>query len=229
MVLIPSVHPRSPSLGSWIRRFEALKAVHVLDCIEAYRPTVYPLDPAKTLLPMTRLRSRGDLFQLVDDLLRDVVPVLTDRLDYTQAEAYRLVTMVCELCQNIFSHPDERIPPEGYVTLQADDAGLKLAVMNAGSGIADRLESRLSPADGKQVTYLGCQEGVSSGDRGGLGLSRTVQLVRQAGGCLYIHSGRDRITLGSQRAWIARGGNLSSRSFLWGTQIGIILPKKTKG
>jgi|GEM_PF-3169270 anti-sigma regulatory factor (Ser/Thr protein kinase) len=228
MVLLPLVHPRSRPLGSWIRRFEALKAVHVTGCIEAYRPTVYPLDPANSLLPVTRLRTRTDLFKLVDDLLRDVVPLLTERLDYTRVEAYRLVTMVCELCQNIFSHPDEQIAPEGYVTLQADSAGLKFAVMNAGPGIADQLESRLSSIDGRQAIYLACREGVSSEDSGGLGLSRTVQLVQQAGGCLYIHSGRDRVIFDSQRAWISQGGNLSSRSFLWGTQIGIILPKKTR-
>ena len=201
----------------------------MIGCIAAYRPAVYPLDPANTLLPVTRLRNRTDLFQLIDDLLRDVVPLLTDRLDYTRVEAYRLITMVCELCQNIFSHPDEQIAPEGYVTLQADDAGLKFAVMNVGSGIADRLESRLSSTDDRQAIYLAFRGGVSSEDSGGLGLSRTVQLVRQAGGCLYIHSGRDRVIFDSQRGWISREGNLSSRSFLWGTQIGIILPKKTRG
>jgi anti-sigma regulatory factor (Ser/Thr protein kinase) len=220
MVLAPSMHTRSRSLGSWLRRFEALKAVHVVDCIAAYRPAVYPLDPANMLLPVTRLRNRTDLFKLVDGLLRDVVPLLTDGLDYTRVEAYRLVTIVCELCQNIFSHQDEQIIPEGYVTLQADDAGLKFAVMNAGSRI-DRLESQFSSVDGRQAIY--------PEESRGLGLSQTVRLVRQAGGCLYIHSGKDRIIFDSQRAWVSRGGNLSSRSFLWGTQIGIILPKKTRG
>ena len=221
MILAPSMHTRSRSLGSWLRRFEALKAVHVTDCIAAYRPAVYPLNPANTLLPVTRLRNRTDLFKLVDGLLRDVVPLLTDGLDYTRVEAYRLVTMVCELCQNIFSHPDEQIVPEGYVTLQADDDGLKLAVMNPGSKISDRLESQFSSVDGRQAVY--------PEESRGLGLSQTVRLVRQAGGCLYIHSGRDRIIFDSQRVWISRGGDLSSCSFLWGTQIGIILPKKTRG
>ena len=227
--MVSSVHLRSRSLGSWISRFEALKAVHVIGCIAAYRPATYLLNPSNTLLPVTRLRTRTDLFKLIDALLRNAVPLLTDRLNYTQIEAYRLVTMVCELCQNIFSHPDEQIAPEGYVTLQADDAGLKFAVMNAGSGIADRLDSRLSSIDARQAVYLACREGVSSADSGGLGLSQTVQLVQQAGGCLYIHSGRDRVIFDSQKAWVSWGGDLSSGSFLWGTQIGIILPKKTRG
>lgn len=116
--------------------------------------------------------------------------------------------------------------PDGYVAMQVDDQGLKFMAMNLGPGIATRLQEKFPALDDWQALCKACQVGVTSKGSGGLGLHQVAQFVQQTGGYLYLRSGEAGAVFGPEGKWEREASQVDS--YLWGTQIGIELPRKEK-
>ena len=218
-----SIVDENALLRGWMHQFKFLETVQIVESVGAYRPPTYQVRPDPSHLPLTRLVRREDIFAIVAAVER----VLVGRLDYNAAEIQCIVTIVSELCQNIYRHRDADLPANGYATMQVDDGGLKFMAINLGPGIPTHLRDHFPNTSDWQVIRRACDAGVTSKDSGGLGLYRVAQLVQQAGGQMRIRSGDAGAVLDAEGKWAraARDG----RNYLWGAQIGIEIPKIKHG
>ena len=204
---------------SWMDRFGFLQTVKIVHTPQDYRPDRYHLQPDPGCLPLTRLANRDDIFTIVKEVER----LLSNRPapHPTAEEFHRIITIVSELCHNIYRHREPEMPANGYAAMQVDEKGLKFMAMNLGPGIAANLRSIYPLTSDWKIICKACDAGVTS-QQGGLGLNRVVQCVRRAQGHMYIRSGDAGAVLGPRGKW--ERASSSGVDYLWGTQIGIELP-----
>lgn len=226
-LLLPS-DDRGFQFSSWLDSLGFLNAVEDIANIKGYFHTPH-VNPNPNFIPVTRLKTWDDVFRAVDEIEEKVQGILVEKLEYSREEAYRFVTIMSELCQNIYYHsaPDEE--PHGYISMQAYSNNLKFAVMDLGIGIPKTLKAKYQLDDDRAAIQLACDAGITSKDRGGLGLYRTAQIVEGASGYLNIRSGTAKVLFTPKGRYYAGGRNIfSSFVYFWGTQIGILLPRKNE-
>jgi hypothetical protein len=183
-----------------------------------------------------RIDSDNDIrrFILTLDELRDVWSNNCD-----------LVTTGSELCQNALQHSNKQDEDaHGYLAMQVYGGVLQFAVADPGMGIHASLRDTPQRKAMSDIDVLreACEPGISSkGGHRGMGLSRTVDIVRKARGYINICSGNASIILfgydgdvGVQRREQYGDEDISgSPGIFRGTQVGILIPridgKESKG
>lgn len=210
--------------SSWLDSLGFLNAVEDIANIKGYCHTPH-VNSNLNFIPVTRLKTWDDVFKAIDEIEAKVQGILVEKLEYSREEAYRFVTIISELCQNIYYHSAPDGNPHGYISMQAYSNNLKFAVMDLGIGIPKALKAKYLLDDDREAIRLACEAGITSKDRGGLGLYRTAQIVERAGGYLNIRSGTAKVL------FTPRGRHyVSDRKVFsfWRTQIGILLPRKNE-
>lgn len=219
-LLLPSDDENS-RFSSWMDSLGFLSAVADVANIKGYSSTPYTNpSPSPDFIPVITIKTWGDVFKAIDEVEEKVQSILVRKLEYSREEAYRFVTILSELCQNIYYHSRPNGAPHGYIAMQAYNHNLKFAVMDLGVGIPETLKAKYQLDDDREAICLACNAGITSKDRGGLGLYRTVEILDQAGGCLNIRSGTAKVLFSP------KGRHRIPDVCFWGTQIGILLPRK---
>ena len=210
--------------SSWMDALGFLKAVENITNIKGYTP-ILNINPNPNFIPITIISTGENVYEAINDIEKRVQSVVIKRLKYTKEEAYRFVTIMSELCQNLFYHSaPEGEEPWGYIAMQAYNECLKFAVMDLGIGIPESLKSSHKFTDDRQAIKLACEAGITSNEGGrGLGLFRTVEIIKQARGYLNIRSGTAKFLLTPEEEYYYGSNDIFD---FWGTQIGICLPKK---
>lgn len=214
--------------SSWIDALGFLKSVENITNIKGYTPTSnINLNP--NFIPITRISTRENVYEAINKIEKRVQSVVIERLKYSKEEAYRFVTIMSELCQNLFYHSaPEGEKPWGYMAMQAYNEYLKFAVMDLGIGIPESLKSSHKFTGDREAIKLACKAGITSNEGGrGLGLFRTVEIIKQARGYLNIRSGTAKFLLTPKEEYYSGSDGIFSQFiYFWGTQIGICLPRK---
>ena len=219
---------RRIAFSFWLDTYGFLNTVEVVDTVKAYRPESYYIDANPDSIPLTRVETRDDIFKVIGEIERKGKSVLVDLLGYTKAEAYRFITVMAEICQNIYRH-GEKGGVHGYIAMQASHTGLRFIAVNLGPNLLAHLKSKYRLADDVTAICAACEAGVTSKKRGGLGLYRTVQIIKQAGGYISIRSGDGKALLAPDEEGDAWENDIfSTLRYLWGTQIGVMLFKKDR-
>lgn len=214
--------------SSWMDALGFLKAVGNITNIKGYTP-ILTVNLNPNFIPITKISTEENVYEAINEIEERVQSVVIKRLKYTKEEAYRFVTIMSELCQNLFYHSaPEGEEPWGYMAMQAYNECLKFAVMDLGIGIPESLKPRYKFTDDQQAIKLACEAGTTSNEEErGLGLYRTVEIIKQARGYLNIRSGTAKFLLTPQGEYYAGSNDIfSPYVYFWGTQIGIYLPKK---
>lgn len=227
--------PRRRQVGEWLARLGFLEAMQpTAEIPDAPRPQRADRTHAaeSRYLPVTKIASWEDTYRAVEEVVKRCEPMLVHALQYDRAEAARHTTIVAELCQNIYYHSaPEGSSPKGYVAAQLTRGkNVKLAVMDFGQGIPATLRRNYPNEDDRTLIEKAFQAQVTSKlDKGGLGLYRTAQIVKQAQGILNVRSGNAKVVFSPQGDYTQSGEPMDYQErFLygWGTQIGILLPMR---
>ena len=188
-LLLPS-DDRGFQFSFWLDSLGFLNAVEDIANIKGYFHTPH-VNPNSNFIPVTRLKTWGDVFKVVDEIEEKIQVILIEKPEYSREEAYRFVTIMSELCQNIYYHSAPDGEPHSYISMQAYSNNLKFAVMDLGIGIPKTLKAKYQLDDDREAIWLACDAGITSKNRGGLGLYRTAQIV-EGGEWIPQHPLRDR-------------------------------------
>lgn len=215
-------------LLKWMNRFQALDPIKVVSAGESYTSSPYLINIAPDAIPITRIRTRNDVYEAIGYIEQKVRPKLVTELAYTPQETYRFVTAMAELCQNIYYHSAQRGDFHGYITMHADGRNLKFIAMDLGPGISFTLHNKYAFETDSEAIKLALKPGITSRPHGGLGLYRTRQIIEQSQGHMVIRSGRAAMSIDSAKTTTSEASLLApAHQNIWGTQMGILLPKKS--
>ena len=107
---------RSVQLSLWMDRFDALNTIEIVDTMAAYRPVPYCITLSPDSIPVTRIKTRDDVFEAIAEIEGAVSSVLVESLGYSREEVYRFITAMAELCQNIYYHSVQKGDFYGYMS-----------------------------------------------------------------------------------------------------------------
>ena len=169
-----------------------------------------------------------------DDIVSSITAL--DRLKDAWAGTCDIVTVTSELCQNILHHSMPYGSPRGYLAIQIYAGALQLAVADMGIGIPSSLRNteKCKDMDDIQILREACKPGVSSkGYCRGLGMSRSLDIIKGSRGYMNICSGSAGVLFGydvgfgQRRRELYTDGNAHGIiDCFCGTQIGILFSLK---
>lgn len=224
---LPKSNAQNRRLIDRMDRFSVLNPIEIVSGAHPYRLKPYEITLTPEDIPITKIAAQSDVFNAVDTIEQKIRPLLFQQLEYTLEETYRFITAFAELCQNIFYHSIQQGNHYGYIAVQAERTDLKFIAMDLGPGIPTTLRTKYTFGDDVEAVCKSCEAGITSRNRGGLGLFQTAQIVYQARGCMQIISGQARVLFSCKEPQaIPPPDPFTSDGYIWGTQVGILLPRK---
>lgn len=188
-------------------------------------------------VPRIKQKDQGTVFVYEIYSERDVVKTLgfLEKLYNTSHgichKDFDIYTILSEFCQNIYQHSNPGNNPYGYVAGQFNGFSLEFDVMDLGIGIPASLKSKFQFRDDDEAIRLAFKPGVSSKNSAGIGLPRTLEIVKQANGHMNVCSGNARAIINTDWDYIVhniryyhKDHDYGSSPFQ-GTQVGIIISR----
>ena len=216
-------------LINWMDQFQILDPIRIVSPSTPHTMRPYLINTDTDAIPITSITTQNDVYQAISQIEQKVRPKLIEQLSYTPQETYRFITAMAELCQNIYYHSAQRGDYHGYITMQANTHCLKFIALDLGPTIPFTLRPKYTFATDLDAIQLALKPGITSKSHGGLGLYRTQQIIEQAQGHMTIRSGRATVNMAPTGIFTSQTSALDPMSrHIWGTQVGILLPKKHK-
>jgi hypothetical protein len=226
--------PESAEVMSYLGRMEFLR-----DAAELYEvpPGIgqrRPVGPSNVLLEITHIRSHDDVHGVIEHVQERAGTILTEKLNYSQADAVPFSIMLSEVCQNIIEHAESG----GWVGIQTYNWARRLGRQVVVIGVADlgvgfrgslakehaaRFGDRWDDLTALQAAFL---HGVTRfRDPGrGQGLKQIRSRVHRWGGKVSIRSGTARIA--DIPEWDDSPPTQTGLADFPGSQIQIVLPAR---
>ncbi|MQA89359.1 MAG: hypothetical protein GEU90_03855 [Gemmatimonas sp.] len=226
--------PDSSEVMSYLGRMEFLtKAAEIFDIPAGVGPRK-PVGPSNVLLEITHIRSHQDVHEVIDHVQDRAGTILTEKLNYSWADAVPFSIMLSEVCQNIIEHAESG----GWVGIQTYNWARRLGrqvvvigVVDLGVGFrgslarehAARFGDRWDDLTALQAAFL---HGVTRfRDPGrGQGLKQIRSRVHRWGGKVSIRSGTARIA--DVPEWDDSPTTEDGLADFPGSQILIVLPAR---
>lgn len=226
--------PESPEVMSYLGRMGFLRdAAEIFDIPGGIGPAK-PMGPSNVLLEITQIRSHDDVHGVIEHVQERAGTILTDKLNYSQADAVPFSIMLSEVCQNIIEHAETG----GWVGIQTYNWARRLGRQVVVIGVADlgvgfrgslarehaaRYADRWDDLTALQAAFL---HGVTRfRDPGrGQGLKQIRNRVHRWGGKVSIRSGTARIA--DVPEWDDSPATEDGLANFPGSQILIVLPAR---
>ena len=227
--------PESPEVASYFARMGFVAAAEEFFGTNAGAPPRRPASASNVLLEITPIRSHEDVHGVIDQVEQRAGAILTDRLNYSRADAAKFSMVLSEVCQNIIEHAEAG----GWVGIQTYNWAKRLgrevvviAVMDLGVGFrgslgrahAARFADRWSDATALESAFIHGLTRFRDPGRG-QGLKQIRRSVGRWGGKIAIRSGTARIA--DIPAWDDAPPMQTDLAAFPGSQILIVLPAKT--
>ncbi|MEX2583335.1 MAG: ATP-binding protein [Gemmatimonadota bacterium] len=226
--------PESPEVMSYLGRMEFLREAAEIYEIPAGIGQRKPVGPSNVLLEITHIRSHEDVHGVIEHVQERAGTILTERLNYSQADAVPFSIMLSEVCQNIVEHAESG----GWVGIQTYNWAKRLGRQVVVIGVADlgigfrgslarehaaRFGDRWDDLTALQAAFL---HGVTRfRDPGrGQGLKQIRSRVHRWGGKVSIRSGTARIA--DVPEWDDSAASERGLANFPGSQIQIVLPAR---
>lgn len=196
--------PESPEVMSYLGRMGFLEdAAGIFDIPGGVAAPSKPTGPSNVLLEITQIRSHDDVHGVIEHVQERAGTILTEKLNYSPADAVPFSIMLSEVCQNIIEHAETG----GWVGIQTYNWARRLGRQVVVIGVADlgigfrgslakehaaRYTDRWDDLTALQAAFL---HGVTRfRDPGrGQGLKQIRNRVHRWGGKVSIRSGTARI------------------------------------
>lgn len=226
--------PESPEVMSYLGRMEFLREASEIFEVPAGIGQRKPVGPSNVLLEITKIRSHDDVHGVIEHVQERAGTILTEKLNYSAADAVPFSIMLSEVCQNIIEHAETG----GWVGIQTYNWAKRLGrqvvvigVVDLGVGFrgslakehAGRHGDRWSDLTALQAAFL---HGVTRfRDPGrGQGLKQIRSRVLKWGGKVSIRSGTARIA--DIPEWDDAPPSQEDLPDFPGSQIQIVLPAR---
>lgn len=226
--------PDSPEVLSYLGRMGFLRDAAAIYDIPAGVGPQKPTGPSNVLLEITQIRSHDDVHHVIDHVQERAGTILTEKLNYSPADAVPFSIMLSEVCQNIIEHAESG----GWVGIQTYNWAKRLGRQVVVIGVADlgvgfrgslakehaaRYVDRWDDLTALQAAFL---HGVTRfRDPGrGQGLKQIRSRVHKWGGKVSIRSGTARVA--DVPEWDDSPAFEDHLSDFPGAQIQIVLPAR---
>lgn len=227
----PIIRTSDNTLLSYLARSEFLDVVGRIARFEPTYQEVFSCAPPKQrgdsrwLIELTQIQDESCL----GDFLGKVIDVLRHRLRYHRSDAYRVATLVSEICQNTLQHNTDTY---GFFAMQVyrhRETRLELALADFGNGLAATL--RQNPKNGSIPSDLvairrAIELGSSRHDdpTHGTGLYHLFREANEHGGTVQIRSGGAKMRFTKKRP----AGWEFTVAYMPGVQIALMLPAEIR-
>jgi hypothetical protein len=226
--------PESAEVLSYMGRMGFLREAEELYEVPPSTEQRRPAGASNVLLEITKIRSHDDVHEVIEHVQERAGTILTEKLNYSRADAVPFSIMLSEVCQNIIEHAESG----GWVGIQTYNWARRLgrqvvviAVFDMGVGFrgslarehAARYVDRWDDVTALQAAFL---HGVTRfRDPGrGQGIKQIRSRVHRWGGKFSIRSGTARIA--DVPEWDDSAPLQEDLAEFPGSQILIVLPAR---